>query len=621
MKRERIIMILYIMVFLLAVYVKFLYSPLKPIYRPEILLSIGTTYTEKLIIPSRVNKATFRVNIGKQVIGNFDINKKNFSNLRLTLDHNQKLYGMRFRKRGKNGISIIAKQDLPDMEISLNINNEPVPIYLDGKKKGEEIFYFSLTDNGRGTIESTYNELKLWNTVDYGDDNIIEYRKKNEDDSESFPEKLTFYLADEEVIEEVISADSRIESDENLIEILYRERQPTPPGDEDNQQTQSEGIVINEFYTDIERMDIEEPNYFEPALIKIGGIIEFDIITPRDGREDELYIGIPYKTDISTNVVIDDDVGLTLYLFDNNQMHELNRGSDYTLTEVDGDDKTNELKIINDDIFRRGNNNFIIKGIYRGVQEDSNSWIVRAEYLGFAVDIPVMPAKMEEEEEDLFNQYSQPGHDIVYENRNIIVLPTIIGANNPYIVQFDNNTAVFIDENSEEIGYSVTYNPQERRTLRAKVRPGSGGRDIVLSSPLLPEKMAFRARVKRVPDLFEPNILIPSPGIPIPATSNADNFSTDIVVLDYFNERISTRCFSVEINRPQRFGKDLSISDQQDSFLIQISNLRDYRNIVATVRARQSPHHPNEGIRLIIGNTISTEAANSVELQRIIIKE
>lgn len=592
MKRERIIMILYIMVFLLAVYIKFLYSPPKPIHRPEILLPTDTTYPEKLIIPKRVDEARFQVNIGKQFIGNFSINKRNFSNLRLTLDHNQKLYGMRFRKRGRNGISIIAKQDLPDIEISLNINNDPKPIDLEGKKKGEEIFHFLLGNDGQETtIRSTDNELKLWNTIDYGNNNIIWYRKKIEDDSESYSfDKLSFYLANEEVIR----CDSG--SDENLFEILYRERQPITPGDEDNQQTQFQNI----FYTDIERIDIEEQDYFEPALIKIGGVIEFDIITPRNGREDELYIGIPYKTDISTNVVIDEDVGLTLFLFDNNQEHQLNEGSDYTLTKVDEDDKTNELRIINNDIFRRGNNNFIIKGIYRGVQEDSNSWIVRAKYLGFSVDKPIMPAKMEEEEEDLFNEYSQPGHDIVYENRNIIVLPTIIGANNPYIVQFDNNTAVFIDENSKEIGYSVTYNPRERRTLRAKVRPGSGGRDIVLSSPLLPGEENFRARVKSVPDEFEMVILNPFPGIEIPTNSMVDRFFAKIVVLDYFGERIPPDCFDVEINDKYRFiNNNLTISkiEKEDGklinyILIQIVSLKNYQSIRATVKLIKSPHHP-----------------------------
>ena len=120
MKRVRIIMILYVMVFLLAVYIKFLYSPPEPEPRSPIFVTFGdNAHVESIVLPEKVKEGEFRVFIGSKVdlqSTQFNINDffepegENYSFLdrfRLSFKYKSKLYHMRFNgKRDGNSAEI-----------------------------------------------------------------------------------------------------------------------------------------------------------------------------------------------------------------------------------------------------------------------------------------------------------------------------------------------------------------------------------------------------------------------------------------------------------------------------------------------------------------------------------
>lgn len=617
MKRVRIIMILYVMVFLLAVYIKFLYSPPEPEPRSPIFVTFGDNeYVESIVLPENVKEGEFRVFIGSKVdlqstqfnIDDF-FNRENHSFLdrfRLSFKYKSKLYHMRFNGKldGNSAeISLIAKQDMSleylKKVMSIKIENkeeksEKKTIQRRGDiKRGEEIWKCSLKLGDILTFEFDQPSdmmdvsLNLWKKIDFKPANreIIDFKYKKDKNIEEEINPtynfLTFDFFEEQVS---IQKKERDKTVENGFKIGYV--------------ASIEPNLGVYYYVDIIK-DKEEPDFFEPAHLTFEHeTVPFRLtFPPSENWQDtgDWYVGSPYNSIISaTN-------SITSYEFFRIQAgDEENLSGLKYINYLEGtNQKTLQFTVprINTqaDVF--------IFRAWHGNQPHELTWTVKARIPDFAHMPPIQPSIMEGKDKELYENFKNGTSDsLIYENRKILIFPQLIGISKQLRYKIYENKI-------EKI--SKKYDPNEIDVYTTTKGSGGGTLSLEVLSEgqvmkrLPPNNGASQIKIRRVPDDF----IWSYKSFPSLEEINNDTktVTLDFWVMDYFGEYTDPEYFRIEILRGNKIFESKFISRTEDrnnkSRRIKITGLDNLSDLQARVKMGESPYS-GKIIDLTVGELI-----------------
>ena len=528
MKRARIIMILYIMVFLLTVFIKFLYTPPSAVARTPISVFIGLdaqkrpyVATETVHFSRKIQAESYQVGLFKksdEIRLSYDqVNSLKGDLPRVTIQRDADLLGFRLitvPSLTGVGLELVAKQDFVMNAEVRKMMEEGLRI---GDPSGSAARALALSEEGeirRGSVAGTAtlakNEtlilktkamaksegdpkmergLRIWPPALVEDKSIpLEVRfERFKDGGDGNKErarfnKLSFDFSGEKI---GISSESNTTLDaevENAFSMSYRAESEPPQG--------------REYCVDITK----KPNgsgtsspdfdYFQICLLNFENPPgEFRVTYPpssnwedRGTLENPWTVGLPYNSLISATHAV--------------QIKEFRRGNENLMGSI------SELPNMGRTAYRVAIPRILAPKDQLVLKLDSPkgeqilTWTVVANQAKFAVDPPLLPVPYARggAEAELFDLFRKNGKgNIVYETREIFVFPQMIGVGN--------NIEYSILEGNTTVIRNQRYDPQ--KIVTHKIGINTRGRDLKIQVYSNNQMIgAFSGGIREIPDEF-----------------------------------------------------------------------------------------------------------------------